>query len=381
MKVAVTTRMYDTGTGRFASELADGFAKAGIDVSLIAPSYVPSSLEPSHSVVRLVTPAGVGARHKSAAMFKKFIRMMSTFKHVLVFSFNKNSAVIFTISEHEIAMIPMMLLLRALRTKVLVIAHDPWPHDIDKSLARSKVRLALIKCTYWISNHIVVLSGDGFKEIVSYYDISPRKITQIPHGAFNIDGVAPMPMRRVLLSFGSIRKNKCVLQLIEAIKICRREGLLVKLLIAGDDRSDDAYIQACRVAMSDDPEAFDLSGFVQEDKLANLISQVDAFVLAYDDFHSQSGVAVMAGLSGRPVISSFAGGIGDLKALGLQGVKISRPINPESIAEAIKEFFSEPAEKWKMKSMEGAGRLQTALDWKNIANKYIDVLTWTESAH
>ena len=374
MKVAVTTRMYDSGTGRFASELAEGFAKAGVDTSLISPSFVPTSLEPSHSVARLITSSTAGASSKSEIFYRKIRRMMSTFKHVLIFSLNRNSAIIFTISEPEIVLIPMIILLRSLKTKILIIAHDPWPHDIDKSLLTSRMKLLSIKWTYRLAHHVVVLSGEARKEIVSNYSINCDKIFEIPHGAFEVSGVAPMPMSNILLSFGSIRKNKFVLQVIQAIKMCNDEGLSVRLIIAGDDRPEDGYIQECRMAMSQRPELFELSGFVQEERIASLISKVDAFVLAYDNFHSQSGVAVMAGLAGRPVISSFAGGIGELRPLGLQGVEISRPIEPDSIAEAIKKFFSVPLEQWRDQSLDGAKNLQHALDWKNITEQYINVL-------
>jgi len=82
----------------------------------------------------------------------------------------------------------------------------------------------------------------------------------------------------------------------------------------------------------EDPSAFiDKIGFVEEADVPDLIAQTNAFILAYSDFDSQSGVAVLAGVNSRPVIATFAGGVRDLQALGLAGVEIKQPVTTATI--------------------------------------------------
>jgi glycogen synthase len=139
----------------------------------------------------------------------------------------------------------------------------------------------------------------------------------------------------------------------------------------GYDRSNP-YCLECVAAINRDPSAFiNKTGFVDEAEIPELIKCTDAFILAYSDFDSQSGVAVLAGVNGRPVIASFAGGIGELKPVGLAGVEIQQPVTPFTIASAIQEFYRTPFDQWRAAAEIGRSQLSYHLDWARIARSYL----------
>jgi glycogen synthase len=371
-RICLVTKIWHSGTGWFAAALADGLAESGVSVVFIAPPLEPAFREPTNpNVIRIAVPREfTGNPPKYRSMASKFRRITSTLLAIgrqLLLS----EKFLFSWPDHEIASIPTFLALRLLGKKVIFIVHDPVPHDFARSKHKLIKRL-LLRLLYRFASVLVVLGEAGRRRLMAEFQISPRKVHVIPHGAFGFACQSQIPGERMLLAFGSIRQNKNLLMVIDAVKLARASGLDVRLLVAGGYDRSNPYCLECVTAINRDPSAFiNKTGFVDEAEIPELIKCTDAFLLAYSDFDSQSGVAVMAGVNGRPVIASFAGGIGELKPLGLAGVEIQQPVTPFTIASAIQEFYRTPFDRWRAAAETGRSQLSYHLDWARIARSYL----------
>ncbi|HUB64251.1 MAG TPA: glycosyltransferase family 4 protein [Methylocella sp.] len=359
--------------GWFAAALVDGLAASGVSVVYVAPPMSPAYREPTNpNIIRIaVPPEWHGSPSRIHFTLSKLKRMAWTLI-AIARQIPNSEKFLFTIPEIEIITVPTFLLLRLWGKKVILIVHDPLPHDFAL-LKRKQLARFLSRLQYHAASVLVTLSEAGRQKLMSEFQISASKIHVIPHGAFGFAHQSRIPGEHVLLAFGSIRQNKNMLEVLEAVKLARASGLDVKLLVAGA-YDPSPYCSACEAVITGDPSAFiNKTGSVLDEEIPHLIERTDAFILAYSEFDSQSGVAVMAGVNGRPVISSFMGGIAELKPFGLTGVEIEQPITPFTIASAIQEFYKTPLDQWRVAAETGRSKLSYYLDWARLARFYLDL--------
>jgi len=105
--------------------------------------------------------------------------------------------------------------------------------------------------------------------------------------------------------------------------------------------------------------------------LPDLIATVDCFMLAYQNFNSQSGVGVLAALAGRPVIGTRSCGLDELFDRGLAGQIIEGDVTPENVAAAVLAFRQRDIEEWRVLAGEGVSKVTDTLRWDRIADDYI----------
>jgi len=380
--VCLFTKVWREGTGWYAQALAQGLAEAGANVIFIAPAADPPEREPSHPRVRRVqTPR---ERVDGAA---RWVRVWASARRIagglaaLAQARRASARFLFSIPEPLIVTNLTLLALRLSGAKVTFIVHDPLPHAWAlpgwlRWLERGGHHLS-----YRLANRLIVLTSAGRNKLISTFGIPPGRIAVVPHGAFVLDHAQakpPRPLeRRRLLAFGTIRANKGLLAAIEAVKALRAAGEPLTLHIAGaPDRREPGYWQACQAAIAADPAGFACEiGFVPETRLAELAEAADAFLLPYaESFASQSGVAVLAGLSGRPVLATPAAA-GDLFGLGLAGVAIEGG-SREAIMAAIRSWRGAPPGAWEERCGEAAARLADRLAWDRVGK---DILATLES--
>ncbi|MBV8522015.1 MAG: glycosyltransferase family 4 protein [Acetobacteraceae bacterium] len=374
--LCLVTKIWFHGTAWFAAELVRGLAEMGAHVTFIAPAIEPAFREPKHpNVRRMLVPRELTEYDTQLSSYKSKLRRIANTAAAIFCKAASARTFIFSIPDHEIITIPIFLLLRLIGREILLVVHDPLPHDLQfASKGRRRIKSGLLRTQYTLASRLVVFSEPGKKELIIHFGLSEPKINVIPIGAFEFPAQSPIPGQRILLAFGQLRRNKNVLEAINAVKMLRRAGLAVQLMLAsGADRSDP-YCRACLDAIAEDPEGFIVDfGFIDDADIPRIIERVDAFILAYSDFSSQSAVAVMAGLSGRPVISSFAGGIQELRKAGLAGVDVGQPISAATIAAAIKRYYEIPLEEWQRAAEAGRVSLSRHLDWRRIAQMYLSL--------
>ena len=370
-RICVVTRIWNYGIWS-APDIVNGLAESGASVVYIAPPMQPAFREPANpNIVRVNVPRElIGSSSKFRSMTGKLPRIIGTFLAVCLQIF-RSKTYLFTMADHEIITIPTFLVLRLFGKKVILIVHDVIPHDFAL-VHRKRLKRFLLHSQYRAASVIVTLSEAGRQRLISEFPIRASKIHVIPHGAVGFDRQSKIPAERVLLAFGSIRENKNILKVLEAVKMARLSGLDMKLLVAGGYDGSNLYCQTCVTMIREDPSAFiDKIGFVEEADIPDLSAQSNAFILAYSDFDSQSGVAVLAGVNGRPVIATFAGGVRDLQALGLAGVEIKQPVTTATILSAIQQFYKTPLDQWQAAAEAGRSQLSEHLDWTSIARSHL----------
>jgi glycogen(starch) synthase len=377
VEVCVVTKAWRSGAAWVAQMTAQGIAEAGGSISFVAPLAEPLSREPCHPrLVRIVVSRELTEEAtKYQRIFASLRRIFGTFSAVLKQRWSTRTF-IFSIPDPLIFTIPLFLILRLSRARIIFLVHDVVPHAFRFRGVMQKLELRSHIFSYAISNSLVVLTQSLRQSLIDDYKFAPGKISVIPHGPLQVGHVGECPGNGRFFLFGTFRKNKSVLEVIRGVTMARREDPQVRLLLAGEPHPHElAYWRECCNAMSEDPGGFDARvGFVPDELLPEYAASVDAFILAYREFNSQSGVGVLAGLCGRPVVGTSAGGLAELFAIGLAGVCISEPVSAENVAEAIKAFRETSIVDWRERASDAARKLAAALSWKTIGRQYLEII-------
>ena len=224
--------------------------------------------------------------------------------------------------------------------RIVFTAHDPVPH---KWMLPAKLRWlekGSLEWIYKVSDIIFVHSESGKRTILENFGVAPEKVKVIPHGTYEL-GIEPAPMppsaRLEVLLFGALRENKGAHLAIQAVQRLYAAGEPIRLTIAGAvmNRKEQSYWDICRNLIEANPEPIRLlEGFVPDEQLPQLMANCHCFLLPYTAFYSDSGVAFLALSNGRPIVSTKAGGLGELLASSGGGIVISNP-TVEAIVEAL----------------------------------------------
>jgi glycogen(starch) synthase len=161
----------------------------------------------------------------------------------------------------------------------------------------------------------------------------------------------------------------------EGVIAASATGVPVRLIVAGGPhREERDYATAIADCAARAPGVIDLRmGYVEDDSLRALLAVSDALLLPYSDFHSQSGVALLAASNARPIIASNAGGIGTLMAEGMPSITIDQPITAASVTAAVTAFFTTPAATWNARAQRYRDHTLAVRSWRAIGEQYLDL--------
>jgi glycosyltransferase involved in cell wall biosynthesis len=235
--------------------------------------------------------------------------------------------------------------------------------------------VALLKASYRIPQQLVTLTEAARLQVAE--EFNRQGATEvIPHGAYANAMTTPPSGHRKLLVFGMLRRNKRILETIEGTRQAVAAGAQISLTIAGAPHKEDAgYWDECAARLSG-AEAYIHTeiGFVPEPRLDQLIAECDAVVLPYEEFNSQSGVAVLAACSERLLLCTGVGGLAELMEQGLDPVLIGRPVTAQTVADAICRFAAMPVRELRAKASRSKRSLDAYLDWTRIGAKYMTLV-------
>jgi glycosyltransferase involved in cell wall biosynthesis len=368
-----TKTWLSSGTGQIAQELATALANEGVRVMFVAPAAEDPRYDAPHPNIKRLRPprerrdnaprvirAAVSMSRVLGSIASLLRARLST-KHFLV-----------TIPDPLVFSLPALALLKLTGASLTYVVHDPEPHAwalpkalrwLEKFGHASVVRLA---------NHVVVLSNAGAATVHRLHAFPNDRIHVIEHGVFDLGETAPAPGDKLLLLYGTIRRNKGVMQAIDGVLKARQRGTPARLLIAGAPHAEDpTYWAACQQKCATAPDAIEVqAGYVTNAKTADLIRRADAFLMPYRDFNSQSGVAILAATNARPAIAAPAGGIGELMQEGMPGVTIAEPVEADQVADAIVAFCAKPINAWNEKSLHFRDHMLATRSWPAIARAY-----------
>jgi len=376
MRICFQTKAWGEGAGWFAQELAAGMAKAGAEIIYVAPYAVPAEREPRNPhITRSVS-------HRERQSGSKIARVFSSLKRVLdgytgcLKARARTRNYLFSIPDPLPFFIPLQLALASLEARQFLIVHDAVPHTwVGREKLPRWQRLGLW-ISYRLATHLIATTSDCRDVLHARFDVPLQRISVLPHGAFDLGTPSDLPGTGNLLIFGSLRRNKRVLESIQAVQLSRQRGARVTLTIAGvPDRADPAYWQQCQAQIAAAPDGITTEiGFIPDERIPELIAQCDAVLLPYRDFSSASGVAILMASSQRPLIATSTGGIRDLFELGMSGIPLAENADVEAIADAIGAFFGRPISEWNAEAAASRDILLRELSWATIGQRYIEIM-------
>lgn len=376
--VCLVTKTWRSGAAWVAQMTAQSIAENDVLISYVAPLAEPVGREPAHSnLIRIVldreiVDGGGGALRRAFASLK---RVLSGWSAVLGERL-RTRTFIFAIPDPLIFTIPLFMLLRLSGARIVFLVHDVVPHAWRLPASMRRIELGAHLLSYRLATELVVMTSALRDQLVGKFGFPAEKVSVIPHGPFELRPVTDSPGNGQLFAFGTFRRNKNILEIIRGVSLARRTDSGVRLLLAGEPHPNEpGYWDACLEEMAKDAAGFTIRpGFLPDEVLPDLIDQIDAFILAYMDFSSQSGVGIIAAFAGRPVIGTKVGGLGELFAAGLSGTAIVEPVTAQGVADAIALFRSEPIETWRARAAQGKASIASTMSWRAIGRSYAELI-------
>ncbi len=225
------------------------------------------------------------------------------------------------------------MLAKRLRSKVLFICHNVFPHE----------RFPLDRMLTWLTlkkgDYFVLHSSKEAEELKSIVKDAKYMVNMHPtYSEFKRveteSGAVPVDQASVLLFFGFVRPYKGLKVLIQAMASIPE---IVHLNIVGDfGGAKDEYMAMIeklhlleRISVRD--------GYIPDKEVGEYFERCDAVVLPYLDA-TQSGIAQIAFGFEKPVIATKVGGLPEVVKDGETGVLCDAG-SPEALKDAIQRFF------------------------------------------
>ena len=266
----------------------------------------------------------------------------------------------------------------AKRAHIVFTVHDPLPHKFLFPRALLGFEHMSYGLAYKWSEVLIVHSAAGKRTLVETFDVRAEKIRVIPHGPYELKKkvrACEEADRLEVLCFGSLRENKGLHLAIQSVQTLAREGVPVRLTIAGQvvNRNEEAYWTRCRALIDPTADAVRLiETFVPYEDLAELFSNCHCFLLPYTTFSSDSGVAYMALANAKPIVATDAGGLGWLLDRSGGGIRI-----PEAtiagVSAALRQTLELGAVKLERKGQMGARWVLDECGWPRVARETQEV--------
>lgn len=363
------------GAGWFVSALAQALADAGAMVLLIAPEMVPASREPAGpNIERRVLIAGKAGRAALAVrIFRTLWRIGSTFPALAAARFRTRDYLV-TMFDWVPVLVLQFLFLRLLGARIIFVVHDVTPHAWAFPERFRRLERWLYRLSYRLPRRIVTLTRAAQNELARDWGRSARSHV-IPHGAYVHGDPMPLSGDGVVLVFGMLRRNKRILESIEAMRMLAAEGTTLRMVIAGEPHVDDLdYWRACETALAGMESHIAVeAGFVPEDRVQALMAMADALLLPYQDFNSQSGVAILGAMAARVILATRIGGVAELVDQGLEAIVIETPVDAASIAAALRTFEQLSAPQRRKRAENSRFALANKLSWDQIGTQYVNL--------
>lgn len=371
--ICIYTRAWQrSGTGLFSQSLALGVKANGDSVLFVSPNTENVEFEAEVGIDRLRVPRERPDRPgRLANAFRSLARVLCTPIQIARARLRSRTFVV-TIPDIFPMTVPLFAGLRLTGARIIYVVHDPIPHAMAMPKRLAPLERGTHRALRRMATDLVVLSEPSRVTLEEFGGVAGKRIAVIEHGIFELDAVMPPPRNGQLLAFGTLRRNKGFADAITAVLRLREEGADVRLLIAGGAHDlERDHAQELQALADLHPEAVTLRlGHVPDEALPGLFAEVDALILPYRDFASQSGVAILAATNERPLIATAAGGLSVLFDEGMAGTRIAAPVDVDSVADAIRLFRATPPEQWEEKARTFALHLRATRSWPAIAAAY-----------
>lgn len=211
----------------------------------------------------------------------------------------------------------------------VVTVHDVEPHP-GSAVHSTRVHRAVQRALMRRADAFVVhgeFLRDRLREVEQ---VGSRDVFVIPHGILAQPAIPkPLPVEDTVLFFGRLEPYKGLDDFVEAVRAARRMVPGLRAVIAGRG-SEAARLRAS----TSGEDAFRWEErFIPDEELPSLFGDAALVVLPYREA-SQSGVVPLAFASGRPVIATEVGALGEAVRHGETGLLVP-PGDPTALARAM----------------------------------------------
>ncbi|MDY7090242.1 MAG: glycosyltransferase [Actinomycetota bacterium] len=278
------------------------------------------------------------------------------------------------IIQHEYGIYPgdagneVLPLLRALTVPSIVVLHtvlsspDPLQRQVLEQIAEA-------------ADAVVTMTDTARRRLTDGYDVDPRKISVIPHGAAS-RGTGPREDhdRPTLLTWGLLGPGKGIEWAIRALALLGDLDPAPVYTVAGRTHPKvlEQFGDVYRDSLKELAASLGVTGsvrwedaYLEEDELSRLIRSADVVVLPYDSTEQvTSGVLIEAVGAGIPVVATEFPHAVELLADG-PGLLVPHQ-DPEAMASAIRHALAEPSLSVGLTGLAGGPTLR----WPAVAARY-----------
>ena len=225
------------------------------------------------------------------------------------------------------------LLARRLRSKILFICHNVFPHErfpLDRFLTKRTLK----KGDYFILHSSK--EADELRSIVkdARYSVNMHPTYSEFRRVEARSEAIPVDQASVLLFFGYVRPYKGLKILIQAMDLIPE---IVHLNIVGDFGGSRGEYEHMISELHLTERVSIRDGYVPDKEVGEYFERCDAVVLPYIDA-TQSGIAQIAYGFQKPVIATEVGGLPEVVKDGETGV-LCEAGNAEALKDAIQRFY------------------------------------------
>jgi len=324
----------------------------------------------------------IGSVRHDVSLREKVARVLRCYARTLVYAWRTDSPIFHIQWLCKLEYIDRVLLpvyYKLLGRRLVFTAHNI---DLQRRSGRSTLinRLSL-RFMYRMMDRIIVHSESMRRDLMDWFDVPAHRIRTLPmgvlehlpcRGASRAEARRTLgldPDRKILLFFGSLRPDKGLDVLVEALAILRRDVPDAMVVVAGSGLGHARHVAAVRKAVRDrglhDHVRLDDS-YIADDDVENYFVSADCVVLPYRRIF-QSAVLLTAFRFGIPVVASAVGGVAETIEEGKTGF-LCNPDNPQSLAVALRCYFESSL----YRDLESTRKriaeyTKDRFDWKSIA--------------
>lgn len=145
----------------------------------------------------------------------------------------------------------------------------------------------LLRRSIALADAVVVVSEHTKKDVISYYQIDPKKIT-VSYPGLNEVFLHQKPMKRLLqqpyiLSLTTHPKRKNILSVIEALALLKEHGQIIAYVVVGIIGEKQKEMLLKKAAQRHVQDQLILRGYASEEELISLYSHAEVFI--YPSFY------------------------------------------------------------------------------------------------
>jgi len=262
--------------------------------------------------------------------------------------------------------------------RILLTCHNIEPHEstfLDKFFT---------KIVFFFVNHFIVHAEQNKIRLVNHYKINPKNVHVIPHGTFAYftewRKETNDQLRRefgvdkndkIILFFGYIRKYKGLKFLIRALPKILKEVPEAKLVVAGE-LWEDSKIYEKEIKNAGIENKIKLfTNYIPDQFVYKFFDLADICVLPYFNTEQTiSGPLLVSIAFNKPIVISNVGGISEFLEDGKNALIVKGGDVKELEDSVIRLLKDKNLQK---NLVNGARKLDSTFDWKNVADKTVDV--------